>query len=206
MLVGPKDAIPVGTMSPTQLPGSLKLFPAAGVIDHVASRAQTGLGTPFDAMTAIAMRAAYCDPRGKRRRNQVEQGLSDLVTSAGEPSARCLVPVLRRKQPRMEEKVQPSRKLLQGQQVWRSVSDSTPLFSRGWLGNAIRPPSSGRTEERETSRTVRGDVSNLQLHRFLSRLLFRHERPFYRPIPQTDEITLYTKHAIAMSVAELKCA
>ena len=39
------------------------------------------------------------------------------------------------------------------------------LLSKGRSGNAIRRPCSARTEEREISRTVRGDVSIVRLHR-----------------------------------------
>jgi hypothetical protein len=77
---------------------------------------------------------------------------------------RAATRTLRRKQTPKEENTQPSRKLVQGRQVWRSVSRST-LLSGGTFGNAIRRPCSARTEEREISRTVRGDVSIVRLHR-----------------------------------------
>jgi hypothetical protein len=96
------------------------------------------------------------------------------------PAKRVEARVLRRKQPHKEENTRPSRKLVQGRQVRRSVSRS-PLLSRGTFGNAIRLPCSARIGEREISRTVRGDVSTLQLRPefFLWDYSFRHERPHF---------------------------
>jgi hypothetical protein len=66
--------------------------------------------------------------------------------------------------PSKEENARPSRKLVQGRQVRRSVSRSA-LLSGGTFGNAIRRPCPAKIEEREISRTVRGDVSMVRLHR-----------------------------------------
>ena len=81
------------------------------------------------------------------------------------PAKRAEARVLRRKQPHKEENTRPSRKLVQGRSIWRSVSRSTRSSQGAESGNAIRRPCSARTEEREISRTVRGDVSTLRLHR-----------------------------------------
>ena len=80
------------------------------------------------------------------------------------PAMRAAIRDLRRKQTPKEENARPSRKLVQGRQVWRSVSRSA-LLSGGQFGNAIRRPCSAKIEEREISRTVRGDVSIVRLHR-----------------------------------------
>jgi hypothetical protein len=80
------------------------------------------------------------------------------------PAMRAAARVLRRKQTPKEENTQPSRKLVQGRQALRSVSRSA-LLSGSTSGNAFRPPCSARTEEREISLTVPGDVSTLRLHR-----------------------------------------
>ena len=67
-------------------------------------------------------------------------------------------------QPHKEENTRLSRKLVQSPSIWRSGNCSKPLAGDR-IANAIRPPCSARTEEREISRTVRGDVSTLRLHR-----------------------------------------
>ena len=68
-----------------------------------------------------------------------------------------------RSQPHKEENTRLSRELVQGPSIWRSGSCSK-LLARDRIANAIGPPCSARTEEREISRTVR-DVSTLRLHR-----------------------------------------
>ena len=80
------------------------------------------------------------------------------------PVKRAEARVLLPKQLHKEENTQPSRKLVQGRSKWRSVSRS-PRLPGGRFGTATRPLRSAGTEEREISRTVRGDVSTVRLHR-----------------------------------------
>ena len=97
------------------------------------------------------------------------------------PAIRAAIWDLRPNQTPKEENTQPSRKLVQGRQAWRSVSRSA-LLSGGTFENAIRRPCSAGIEEREISRTARGDgdVSIVRLHRSLQRdYSFRHERPHF---------------------------
>ena len=152
-----------GTTSGAQLAGSLKSSPTTVGGDHVAFWAKTGRGTLLKTVIAIAMRAALFAPRDRGRRNQLEQGLSNSITSTAERSARYSIRDFRRKQTRIEENVQPIRKLLQSRQISGSVSNSTPLFGR--IRFAARRLCSTRSEGREISRTARGDVSIVQLRR-----------------------------------------
>ena len=61
------------------------------------------------------------------------------------PAKRAEAGILRRKQSHKEENTRPTRKLVQGRSIWRSLSRS-PLLAGGRIGNAIRPPCSARTE------------------------------------------------------------
>ena len=97
------------------------------------------------------MRAALFAPRDRGRRNQLEQGLSNLITSTAERSARYLIRDLRRKQTRIEENVQPIRKLLQSRQISGSVSR---------FHSALRPDlNCGQTPLLDTKRRTR-NLSN----------------------------------------------
>jgi hypothetical protein len=66
---------------------------------------------------------------------------------------------LHRKQVRKENKVQQSRKPVEGRQVWRTVSDSAPLLWRARFDNAIRSARLARYEQQEISRMVFRDGS-----------------------------------------------